>query len=215
MIHSSKISLIHVAKKQLALDDEEYRTILHSVCGVESAKDINSDEDFKALMKAFEKLGFKSQQIHRKAVMLKRPNDSPATPDQIVLIESLWQQVTKNPDSWRDALCAFLKSRFHVPDLHMLTRRKAGDVIEALKEMFIRFTLVQIFKELNPDKEASESRLYSHYKKIVRLDENEIQGLLTVLTLDDKRACELINQSLTIVTHGENNNGKLNQNPLA
>lgn len=134
MIDKSKIALIHVAKKQLALDDEEYRIILHSVCGVESAKEIARLEDFKALMRAFQKLGFKNAEIKERAMRFRRAN---ASPDQLRMIEATWKLVTRNPDD-PQALENFLKNRFHVPSLAMLSRRKASDVIEALKEMQLR-----------------------------------------------------------------------------
>jgi phage gp16-like protein len=58
MIDRSMLAKIHVAKKQLALDDDEYRTMLRSVANVESAKDL-SPAGAEKLMKHMERCGFR------------------------------------------------------------------------------------------------------------------------------------------------------------
>lgn len=58
-IDRKKIALIHVAKKQLGLSDDEYRLALGSV-GVESSKDLFSSQ-FNRLMQHFERAGFVSK----------------------------------------------------------------------------------------------------------------------------------------------------------
>jgi len=55
----NNIKIIHVAKKQLGLDDEAYRAVL-SGAGVSSSKDIKTDAQFNTVMSAFQQMGFKS-----------------------------------------------------------------------------------------------------------------------------------------------------------
>lgn len=54
----AQTGLIHVAKNQLGLDDEEYRTLLKDKFNVTSSKELTWQQ-FKPLMKLFKQLGFK------------------------------------------------------------------------------------------------------------------------------------------------------------
>jgi phage gp16-like protein len=58
-IDRQKIAVIHVAKTQLGLTDDEYRDALGSV-GAASAKDLFLSQ-FNTLMRHFERMGFKSK----------------------------------------------------------------------------------------------------------------------------------------------------------
>lgn len=61
MLTKSKIALIHIAKNQLNIEDENYRNILNNF-GVTTCKDLNDDQ-FKLLMDIFANLGFKSNKM--------------------------------------------------------------------------------------------------------------------------------------------------------
>lgn len=58
MLNNGQKAVIHVAKKQVGMSEEEYRSML-SGFGVASSKDL-SFQGFKAVMTHFEKLGFVS-----------------------------------------------------------------------------------------------------------------------------------------------------------
>jgi hypothetical protein len=49
---TNRLAIIHVAKKQLGLDDEAYRAIL-SGAGVASSREIATTAQFNAVMAAF------------------------------------------------------------------------------------------------------------------------------------------------------------------
>lgn len=53
------LSKIHIAKKDLGLDDETYRTLLSRVAGVRSAKDL-SPRQIGAVLAEFSRLGWSS-----------------------------------------------------------------------------------------------------------------------------------------------------------
>lgn len=59
MLTRKQLSLIHVAKNQIDLSDENYRTILKNNFRVGSSKDL-APYQFKELMELFSKLGFKT-----------------------------------------------------------------------------------------------------------------------------------------------------------
>ncbi len=54
-----QLSKIHIAKKDLGLDDETYRALLERVAGVRSAKDL-SPRQFEAVLAEFVRLGWSS-----------------------------------------------------------------------------------------------------------------------------------------------------------
>ncbi|MBU1193986.1 MAG: regulatory protein GemA [Proteobacteria bacterium] len=58
MIPNSKKAVIHIAKAQTGMTEDEYRDLLGSV-GAESSKDLNS-RTFDQVMSKFEALGFKT-----------------------------------------------------------------------------------------------------------------------------------------------------------
>lgn len=59
MISNTKKAVIHVAKAQVGMSDEEYRDLLGSV-GVESSTKLNN-KTFAVVMGHFEQLGFKTK----------------------------------------------------------------------------------------------------------------------------------------------------------
>ena len=55
-MNNKQLALIHVAKKELGLDDEAYRATLLAHGGADSARDLDQD-GFKAVMEHFEGAG--------------------------------------------------------------------------------------------------------------------------------------------------------------
>ena len=72
-----KRQAIHVARRQLDLDDTAYRALLQRVAGVKSSADIMSHDKADAVLDALSKLGFK----HKRSRPGK-PDGSPATLDR-------------------------------------------------------------------------------------------------------------------------------------
>src|SRR3972149_10273894 len=98
MLNKNQLSLIHVAKNQLKLGDDEYRSILMSVCKVESAKEIKSLNDLRSLMTAFQELGFQPKQAFDAFAKKQRMTDSTISKEQTELIISMWKKITKHPE---------------------------------------------------------------------------------------------------------------------
>ncbi len=62
-IGRKKKALVHLAKKDLHLDEESYRQILKGVAGVESSTQLNR-EGFEKVMRRFQEMGFKGLLPH-------------------------------------------------------------------------------------------------------------------------------------------------------
>ena len=128
---AKKVQLIQVARKRLALEEEDYRAILLNVGGSASAKTLDA-RGFEAVMDRFRQLGFTS--TARAATYGERA--AMASPGQVALIRSLWAQAVDGPAD--SALNAFLEHRFKVSALRFLPATKVGGVITALKAMGAR-----------------------------------------------------------------------------
>ena len=137
---ASQLALIHVAKKQLALPDEDYRSLLQLHGGVNSAKFLTMD-GFERVMKRMEQLGFSSIRVgngYKQTVYcaadtrLSDPEalKTPAQEDRLThYFETLgWQEVER-----RRSFC-----RRMIKKPWPQTRDEAAKVIEALKAMVAR-----------------------------------------------------------------------------
>lgn len=121
------LAKIHIAKKELGLDDDAYRDVLERVVGQRSAKGL-SDCKLKLIISEFKRLGWKP-----KTGTFQKSNKP-----YVRMIHSLWRScynkgVIKNGS--RQALRAFVKKRTDIADPDFLTYEQASPLIEALKEM--------------------------------------------------------------------------------
>jgi hypothetical protein len=128
----AKLSLIHIAKKDIGITDEDYRALLSGAAGVESASALEYEYQFSAVMKAFENLGFKSTS-HGGKTRPQWTDQWGGTPDQRAKIEVLWKHCARNPSD--KALGAFIKRIAHVDHPRFLTAGLAQKVIIALEKM--------------------------------------------------------------------------------
>jgi hypothetical protein len=128
MIDAKRIGLLHIARTQLKLSDEDYRTILTRMAQVNSSKELD-ELGFHAVMKEFERLGFRSR--WRKTTGSYR--EGMATPAQILLMQSLWLEFRGEEDE--PGFRAWLEKFHHASDIRFVTDHKANAVITALKTM--------------------------------------------------------------------------------
>lgn len=122
-------ALIHVAKTQLGLGDDDYRAVLRDEAGVESSRDLDND-GFDAVMARFKALGFRPTATPpaygRRAGM--------ATPAQVAYIRSLWQEYTDGVGDDR-SLGKWLQRTVKVSDLRFVSSTAARKAITGLRAM--------------------------------------------------------------------------------
>jgi len=119
-MRKSELAVIHIAKKQLALDDDAYRSIMLSVAGKQSAAELDGIGRRK-LLDHFKKIGFKSAQHLRPAVADGRKA-------QIGKIEA---QLAEAKRPWRYA-DAMAKRICKVDGIRFCTPENLGKIIAAL-----------------------------------------------------------------------------------
>ncbi|WP_029132698.1 regulatory protein GemA [Sedimenticola selenatireducens] len=130
-ISNAKLGLVHVAKNQLHMSENAYRTLLRNTAGVGSAKELDS-RGFEQVMGRFEALGFKSLRCKRN--FGHRPGM--ASPKQLELIVGLWKQYANDPSE--RSLNHWLERRFHASNIRFMSLDVAGKAIVALKRMTSR-----------------------------------------------------------------------------
>lgn len=128
------IRLIHVAKRELILDDDSYRAILQRIGKKASTADLTVPE-LEKVLEHMKRSGFK--------VRSKKGDRPQASDDQSKMIRGLWlelagMEVVRN--SSEAALGAFVKRMTKVDTLQWLSTEQASQMIEHLKEWRERVT---------------------------------------------------------------------------
>lgn len=134
------IKLIHVARRELGMQDEDYRAMLASMPAL-GGKTSSADLGIKGLeivLRALKDRGFKVRAKPGKAkpAFRKQADDS-----QSRLIRSLWIQLHEAGavrDSSESALASYVRRVTSVDDLAWLNTRQASSVIEQLKSWLDR-----------------------------------------------------------------------------
>jgi len=146
-LRRSTIKLIHVAKRQLGVDDDNYRTILHAATGKTSCKDMSLPELNRA-MDSFRKLGFtptSSEPKRGKKLSPRTRHKQPISKTQIDKIRALWitayQEgvVSSRYEDGPGGLNQFVRRMTQVDRIDWLkSPYQANKVIEGLKAMLRR-----------------------------------------------------------------------------
>ena len=129
------IKLIHVARRELQIDDDSYRMMLSNMPvlkGKTSAKDCTVLQ-LNSILEQLKNRGFKV----RKAVKTR----ALASDEQSRKIRSLWLELHASNvvrDSSEKALAAYVMRICKIEALQWLSSKQAGDVIETLKKWLQR-----------------------------------------------------------------------------
>lgn len=127
-MRSPMLAKVHIARKELALEEEDYRAILQRVCGKPSSSGC-SDTELDRLLTEFKRLGWKP----RSKGFLGH-SDKP----HVRKVFALWKELGRAgvlTDGSRKALHAFVKRQTGVAAAEWLTAADASKVTEGLKAM--------------------------------------------------------------------------------
>lgn len=133
------LAKIHIARKELAMDEDAYRLMLESVAGVTSSAKLSARGRAKVLHR-LRQLGWKPKTSARprRRVTAQEPQDRK--------IRALWLDLAQMGvvrDRSEQALARYVKRQTGVEALDWLDGRQAEKVIEALKAWRKRFTDAQ------------------------------------------------------------------------
>lgn len=135
------LATIHIAKKELAMDDETYRAMLQNIAGVRSAKDLTPSKAGKVLAH-LERCGFKVRSKNSRT--LARDPESKKVRALWLFLHELG--VVKNPSE--AALAAYVKRMTGVDALQWGDSEQAEKLIETLKKWAMRHLPGAIEKQL-------------------------------------------------------------------
>ncbi len=121
MIHPSMLKKIQIARRELRLEETDYRALLKRVAGVDSAR-LLGDRGADAVIAEFKRLGFKPKASTR----------PPAERADLRKIYALWGALHAGPLD-REALRKWVLGRFGVAAPEFLKPGAAQDAIEQLK----------------------------------------------------------------------------------
>jgi len=129
---NAQLAQIHIAKKELQMEDADYRAMLARVAGKTSSKDMTSVERQKVIAE-FRRLGWKPENKGE----WKQPSSSKQ-------VRKVWA-IAKDLDRlgfwvlpWRKGLAALVKKETGIDNPDWLTPAKANQVIEMLKSIQAR-----------------------------------------------------------------------------
>jgi len=136
MLNPDQLKIIHVLKKTLGLEDEDYRNMLFDNYSVRSATELSFQQAKELITRMREQTGVKPGAGPKKYDELEgRPGM--ASPAQLRKIEAMWRDVSVHirPLERNEALERFLKNRFNVNGLKWLEMSKVQKIIRALQVM--------------------------------------------------------------------------------
>jgi len=125
-------AVLHLAKKELRLSDDDYRAILSHVGGAESSRDLTM-VGFYDEMDQMARFGFRSTWLKR--TYGNRPGM--ATPSQVDFIRELWRRYCGGNGDGHD-LDRWLERSYGVSALRFLDEENAAKAITGLKVMVKR-----------------------------------------------------------------------------
>lgn len=136
------IQLIHVAKRELRLDDETYRAALQGVCQKKSCKGMTVAE-LQKVLNHFEDKGFKKRA--KKSKKRQSPSSSkPVKWPEIKVIRAIWIQAAKDDllkDGSEEALDKWVFRMTGVRHVGWLSYDRAFKVLESLKKWHKRLMI--------------------------------------------------------------------------
>lgn len=122
------IAKIHIAKKDLAMDDETYRDVLQRVTGKDSCKNMTVAE-LKKVISDMKRLGFTPKQTAQS--IQKHGRKPTTTEDRQALLSKVEAILADNNLYWNYAH-AIAKQMFGVDFVHWLPADKLYKVVQAL-----------------------------------------------------------------------------------
>ncbi len=135
------LAKIHIAGKELCLDEDTYRDLLYRVTGFRTAREIRPDQ-LMDLQRAFRRAGWNGYLLGRNEVPVRKYDDlgefriDRPNPRQLRKLDAMFNNIRGyadiNPDA---AFRGFLQKRFNVSDARFLDLRQFEAAIQAVKRL--------------------------------------------------------------------------------
>ncbi len=138
------MQILHIAKKECALDDETYCSLLMGTAGVDSSSKITTWKQYNDCLSAFKRLGFRVQSNTSKksGISIKETkgqegrNPKWITAKQEYYIRGLWDLASR--DKSLKSLDHFVKRITGAVSISWLPKKDASKVINAVRDMAVK-----------------------------------------------------------------------------
>ncbi|MGH1460979.1 MAG: gp16 family protein [Neptuniibacter sp.] len=139
------LAQIHIAKKQLGMDDDVYRDALEQITGKRSCSGMHISELY-LVIKHMEKCGFKTKRQSQKTGRSQKKQYSPKSKGQVIdVMRAIWIEMHHEGivddgsemalTRWAERQSSTLNSGVGIAELEWLERTKhVGPVLESLKQ---------------------------------------------------------------------------------
>lgn len=124
----ARLARLHVARKQLGLDEDTYRDLLARVTGLRSSADMSAQQH-AAVLHEFARLGFRDERAEARAALFKARPKGIADKPLLRKIEALLAD-GKKPWNYGHALA---KRMFRVTRIEWLTDEQLRRLVAALE----------------------------------------------------------------------------------
>lgn len=134
------LAKLHIARKQLGLEEEDYRDLLERVAGVRSAKDL-TPEDMPELQRELRRLGYDGYLLRQDEMPPLPYTDCDRRPGrpsgrQLRMLEARFKNIRGFADvAPEKAFRAFLKKRFKIEDARFLDDETFEAALTAVKRL--------------------------------------------------------------------------------
>ncbi|MGY3873475.1 gp16 family protein [Aeromonas dhakensis] len=149
------LKLVQVGRRELGLDEEEYRALLEQVTGVRSAKGMSASK-LDAVIIAMKGLGFKVKGGAQVAGRRSPPSSAKVQAPEVRKLRAIWITMKQDGllhDGSEDALGSFIRRMtasanggVGISRAEWLTSFQAERVLEALKKWHIRLMTAAIIE---------------------------------------------------------------------
>ncbi len=136
MATNNQLAKIHIAKKDLDLDDYDYRFFLRTETGKSSAK-LLTEQEATSVLDMFKRLGWtpKTSKPKSKKYEDLANRDGMASPKQLRMIEAMWMTGSNIREKNPAALRSFLNHKFGISDLRFIEDNQVGRIVRSIKSI--------------------------------------------------------------------------------
>lgn len=127
------IVMIHVAKRETKMTDDQYRLLLQGAANVNHANEVETWEQYTAVLNAFKAHGFRFKPAFKRHVTKEERPIGMITAKQEYYIKGLWNLASRKKDE--KSLRAIIKRIAKVDDISFLEKKYATAVILALRDI--------------------------------------------------------------------------------
>jgi len=192
------LKLVQVGRRELGLDDEDYRALLESVTGARSAKGLKAAQ-LEAVVKAMKGIGFKVKVSAASGKRLSPASSAKVQAPEVRKIRAIW--ITMHNDGFvrdgsEDGLGSYIKRMTTnsnggagIQRLDWLTSAQAERVLEALKKWHIRLMTAVILARGDrvPDTRSHREEALPGYDLIRQAYENPGWRPAAVIVIDGSK----------------------------